>query len=322
MSPVEIVFTSGATEANNLALFGMARHRRTRGSHVIYTALEHSSVVGPCDALETEGFRVSRLGCDALGFVDAEHLEGALTPDTIVASIMLANNEVGTVQPVAEIASLARPRGVVIHCDAAQACGKMRLRPHELGVDLMTLSAHKMHGPRGAGVLFVREGVDLEPLFRGGGQESGRRPGTENVLGAIGLAAALRVAERDLEENVAHMERLRSRLRDGLAEQLPQAVLDGDVSPRLPSILNVRFPGLESEALVLSLDAEGVCVSSGSACYSGDRRPSSVLLAMGLDTASARSALRFSVAADTNEREIDRALVIVPALVDRMNAAP
>ena len=301
VDPKEIIFTSGATEANNLAIFGVPAKR------VITSAVEHPSVLDPCRSLEGRGTRVVRLSCDNTG-----RILPAPGHDADLVSLMLANNEVGTLQPVAELGG-----GKPLHCDAAQASGKIRIRVGELGADLLTLSAHKMHGPRGAGVLYARKDTELQPILLGGGQEFERRAGTENVLAAVGFAAALKIAERDMDGNVAHMEAMRKRLREGLSE-IDDVHWHGHETERLPSILNVSFSYVDGEAVILALDAEGVYVSSGSACASISLEPSHVLKAMGVPRDVARGSARFSVAADTTREEIDHALRVVPGVIAKL----
>ena len=317
-APEEICFLSGATEADNLAVLGTARRRGAPG-HLVTTAVEHSAVLEPCRHLRANGWTLDVVSCDAAGRVAPDAVAAALRPDTALVSVMLANNETGTLQPVREIAALCRARGVTVHCDAAQAGGKLRVRPDDLGVDLLTLSAHKMHGPRGAGLLWVRAGVALQPLLFGGGHEGGLRAGTENVVAAAGFAAALEVAERDLDENVARMERLRGRLREGLAS-IPGLKVNGHDTERLPSVLSVSIPDVEAEAAVLLLDGKRVCVSSGSACMAASVEPSHVLRAMGIPDALARGTLRLSVAADTTDDDVAKALEAIPDAVARLRS--
>lgn len=311
--PGEVVFTSCATEANNLALFGACDALRARGDHVVTSAVEHPSVLEACARLEARGFRVTRVPVDADGRIEAGAVGAALTERTVLVSVMAANNEVGTVQP---IAGIARAKGhALLHTDAAQAMGKIPVGPE--GVDLLTFSAHKIHGPKGIGGLFVRKGTPLFAQIVGGGQEFERRAGTENVALIAGFACALDRALRGREKNAARMEALRARLKTGLAA-LPDARENGHPSERLPSILNVSFEGVEGEAAVLALDAEGVCVSTGSACASMSLEPSPVLRAMGLSAETVRASVRFSVAADTGDEEIALAIEKVPKVVERL----
>jgi cysteine desulfurase len=303
VDPKEVVFTSGATEANNLAVFGVAT------GHVVATAVEHPSVLEACAAFET-----TRVPVDAEGRVDPREVERAIGPRTSLVSVMWGNNETGVIEPAAEIAAIAKARGVPMHVDAAQACGKVRLR---MTGDLMTISAHKMHGPKGAGALLVRRGVRLRARAVGGGQEFERRAGTENVAGILGLAKALELAERELDARTARMTALSSRLRSALA-RLPEVAFNTPERDALPHIVNARFRGVDGEAVVIALDAEGVCVSSGSACASQSLEPSHVLLAMGLTPEEARGSVRFSFGADTTEAEVDRAAEATAKVVARL----
>lgn len=311
--PKEILFTSGATESNNLAIAGAAAALRGRGDHVITSAIEHPCVLESCARLETQGFRVTRLPVDRDGLVDPSAVSKAMTPATILVSVMWVNNEVGAVQPVREVREAAK--GAVFHTDAAQAAGKVPVDAR--ACDLLTLSAHKIHGPKGVGVLLVRKGTPLDPLLVGGGQEFERRAGTENVAGIVGAAAALRIACRDLEANARRLGALRDRLQAGL-ERIPGTRVNGHADRRAPHLVNVSFEAVEGEAVILSLDAEGVCVSSGSACASMSLEPSPVLRAMGLTADQARGSVRFSVSPFTTEAEIDRALGIVPRVIERL----
>ncbi len=295
--PKEVVFTSGATEANNLALFG------TEG-HVVTTAVEHPSVLEACPG-------AARVPVDAGGRVDPAAVGRAMRPETRLVSVMWANNEVGTVQPVAEIAAIVRARGVPLHVDAAQACGKARVR---MVGEMLTLSAHKMHGPKGVGALVVRRGVRLRARQVGGGQEFERRAGTENVAGVVGFAKAMELAEREFDARMARMERLGKRLREGLAEIRDARFVGGG----LPHIVNACFRGVDGEAVIIALDAEGVCASSGSACASQSLEPSHVLVAMGLRPDEARGCVRFSLGADSTEADVEGALAVVPRVIERL----
>lgn len=303
--PREIFFTSCATEANNWALFGVVE--AMRGSRVATSSIEHPSILEACRVLERRGVSVTRLSVDRHGRVDPGSL-----PDADLVSIMWANNEVGTLQPIAEI---ARQRRALLHTDAAQALGKVPVSLE--GIDLLTFSAHKIHGPKGVGGIFVRKGTPIAPLLVGGGQEFEKRAGTENVAMIVGLARAVDLAVRDRERNAARMESLRHRLLRGF-EAIPHVSVNGHPTDRLPGILNVSFEGVDGEAVILALDAEGVCVSTGSACAALGTEPSHVLRAMGLSPDLTRASIRFSVAADTTDEEIDRALETVPRVVDRL----
>lgn len=311
--PKGVLFTSGATESNNLAVAGVAEALRGKGDHVVASAVEHPCVLESCARLEKRGFRVTRLPVDAHGIVDPAEVARAVTPRTILISVMWVNNEVGTIQPMAEIRAAAK--GVLLHTDAAQAVGKVPVGV--AGIDLLTFSGHKLHGPKGTGGLWVRKGAPLAPLLVGGGQEFERRAGTENVAGIVGLAAAMRIACRDLEANARRMAALRDRLEAGLVA-IGDVRVHGLAAPRAPHLSNVSFEHVDGEAVILSLDAEGVCVSSGSACAAMSLEPSHVLKAMGVPHDMARGSVRFSLSALTTGEEIDGALRVIPRVIDRL----
>lgn len=313
--PREIVFTSGATEANHLAVIGAAEAGRDRGDHVVVGALEHPSVLEAAGRLAGRGFRVTRVPAGREGLLDPAEVARAATPGTVLVSVAWVDAEVGALQAIGEIRR-ALPEGVLLHSDAAQAAGKVPVDVRQ--ADLVTFSAHKMHGPKGSGALWVRRGVAVAPLFSGGGQELERRAGTENVAGVAGFAEALARAVRDLEAGARRMEALRERLREGLARRVGGMRVHGPARRRAPHLLNVSFEGVEGEAAVLALDAEGVCAGSGSPCASGGLRPSPALEALGLSEEEARGSVRLSVSASTTEAEIDRALEIIPRVVERL----
>jgi cysteine desulfurase len=310
--PGEIVFTSGGTESDTLAVIGAARALRQRGRHVVTTAIEHAAVLEACRALTREGFDVTFLPVNGDGLVDTERVMDAVRPDTVLASIMLANNEVGTIQPLAEIAAALRARGVIVHSDAVQAGGALDLDVGRLGVDLLSLSAHKIYGPKGAGLLYARRGTQLEPLFPGGGQERGRRGGTENVPGAVGLAVALHLAAGEREMETPRLERLRDHLIDGVLLRVPGVRLTGHRVKRLPGHASFTVDGVNAEALLVDLDIAGIACSSGSACHAGATDPSHVLLALGLPPEVARTGLRLTLGRDTTDADIDRVLEVLP----------
>ncbi|HTF56442.1 MAG TPA: cysteine desulfurase family protein, partial [Planctomycetota bacterium] len=314
--PKGLTFTSGATESDNLALFGAAEALRARGNHIVVSAVEHPAVLETAAELAKGGFEVSHAPVDGDGRVDVAALERLLTPRTTLVSLMAANNEVGTIQPAGEAAALCRARRIVFHSDAAQAAGKVDLK---FEADLVTISSHKMHGPRGAGALYVRPGTPLAPQQVGGGQEFERRAGTENVEAILGFAAAAKAMESDRRETAARVERLRSRLVAGLKAASPLR-LNGHASDRLPHIVSVTFPGCDGEAMVIALDAKGLCVSSGSACASQSMVPSHVLLAMGRSAEETRATVRFSLGWDSTEADVDAAAALVPPVVARLRA--
>ncbi len=308
--PKEIVFTSGATESNALAIAGAAEALRGRGDHLVTSAIEHPSVLETVARLERQGWKVTRVPVDGVGLVDPAKVAAAITPRTVLVSVMTVNNEVGSLQPIAAIRLAAR--GVVFHTDAAQAVGILPVSVRD--VDLLTFSAHKMHGPKGVGGLWIRKGTPLAPQSVGGGQEFERRAGTENVAGVAGLAAAMKAA---CAEPGGRMEPLRERLRAGL-ERLGGIRVWGSPERRAPHVLNVSIEGVDSEAAILALDAAGVCVSSGSACASMSTKPSHVLQAMGVPADLAKASVRFSLSSLTTAEEIDGALAVVPGVVERL----
>ena len=323
--PSEIIFTSGATESDNLALNGVAWDARLRNPsgpapHIITTAIEHHAVLDAARWLQRIGFSVDFAGCDAQGMVDAAEIERLIRPETCLISVMYANNEVGSIQPIAEIAEIARNHGIVFHADATQAAGLLPLNVGELGVDLLSLSAHKFYGPKGVGLLFARKGVKIAWQQHGGGQEGGRRAGTENVAGIVGMAVALEKAEARRGGYAEHCRRLRDRLAEGILEHVPDARLNGPElgSLRLANNLNIELPGVQGETVLLSLDMQDVAASAGSACTTGNSEPSHVLLAMGLDDERARASVRLSVGLSNTPDQIDDALDVLTDTVSRI----
>ena len=313
----EIFFTSGGTEADNWALKGVAELMALKGKttgHIITSAIEHHALLHTAQHLEKQGYAVTYLPVDELGRVSPADVEAAIRPDTVLISIMAANNEIGTIQPVAEIGAVARKHKVLFHTDAVQAVGHIPVDVEAWNVDLLSLSAHKFQGPKGVGALYVRRPLRLPPLLHGGGQEKGRRSGTENVPGVIGMAAALKEAVAHLEAEGARLSALRDRLIDGLT-RLPYTRLTGDPENRLPGTASFVFEGVEGEALLLHLDAKGICASSGSACSSASLDPSHVLLAIGLPHAIAHGSLRLSLGADNTDADVDAMLEAVPEVV-------
>lgn len=305
----EVVFTAGGSESDALALLGYARANRDRGRHLVSTVIEHHAVLHALDALEAEGFEVSRIGVDESGLVDPVRFAQELRADTILASVAQANNEIGTVQPIAALARVARERGVAFHTDAVQAAPWLPLDVAELGVDLLSISAHKFYGPKGVGALYVRSGVAVEPLVYGGGQEFGRRSGTENVAGIVGLAAALELATAGKAARGSRVAALRERLESRILAEIPDARVNG--ASRLPNNLNLSIAGVDSEGLLAGLDLEGIAVSAGSACASGVLEPSHVIAALGLDGRWQRGVIRISLGYDTREEDIDRAASVL-----------
>jgi cysteine desulfurase len=314
-SPKEIVFTSGATESDNAALKGVAEMYREKGDHLITVLTEHKAVLDTCKRLEKSGFRVTYLRVGRDGLIDLGDLSASITDKTILISVMAANNEIGVVQPVAEIGRIARERGVLFHCDAVQAVGKTEFDVNRMQVDLASLSAHKMCGPKGVGALYVRRGTRLAPLLRGGSQEKNRRSGTENVAGIVGFGKAAELALAERESNAARLGALRGRLERGLLE-IPGAAVNGG-GPRVPNTCNISFEGVEAESLLMALDLAGVAVSTGAACAAGAVEPSHVLRAMGLPPERVEGSLRFSLGRANTAEEVDRAAELVAAAVER-----
>jgi cysteine desulfurase len=315
----EVIFTSGGTEGDNFAFQGIAQRNRDRGRHVITSTIEHDAVLRSADALERDGFEVTRLPVDGFGLVDPEALRQALRPDTILVSIMHANNEIGTIEPIPELVAVTRERSqAYFHTDAVQSTGKIPTTIEDLGVDLLSMSAHKLHGPKGVGCLVVRSGVRLEPQMLGGGHERNRRAGTENVAGIVGLARAVTIARRDLDPNTAHLIRLRDRLIAGILDRIPRAQLTGHPQQRLPHHASFLFEGVEGESLLLQLDMEGIAASSGSACTSGSLEPSHVILALGYPRERALGSLRLSVGKGNTDADVDLVLERLPQMVARL----
>ena len=323
-SPSEVVLTSGGTESDNLAIRGAALARQHIGRHLITQATEHHAVLHTMEQLEREGFELTVLGVDRDGFVDPDEVAAAVRDDTTVVSIMLANNEIGTVQPVAEIAAAVKDRNrrTIVHTDAVQAAGAVDIRPDVLGVDMISLTAHKIYGPKGAGALYVRRRTPLQPLQLGGGQEEERRAGTESVAQAVGLAKALQLAEEERNQRTAHASTLRNRLWRELNERVHPLQLNGptDWTRRLPNNLNVSFPGVEGESILLQLDLDGFAASSGSACSTGSTEPSHVLTAIGLDPDTAHSTLRLSLGQSNTEEQIDNIARTIEEITARLRA--
>jgi cysteine desulfurase len=316
--PEEWIFVASGTEADNLAVKGAALAEPD--GHVLVSAVEHPAVARSADWLAGRGYDVERIPVGGEGRVDPDSVRARLRPDTRVVSVMTVNNEVGTLQPVAEIAVLCREAGVTFHTDAAQAPGRVPIDVGALGADLVSVSAHKMHGPKGVGALYCRWGTPIVPLLHGGTHEKGRRAGTENVAGVVGLAAALELALAERVETAPRVAALRDRLEHGLLERVPGASVNGGGAERAPNVTSIAFAYVESEPLLVDMDLQGVCASSGSACSTGAVEPSPVLLAMGKSPEAAWGSVRFSLGRDTTEDEIDHALRVVPPIVARLRA--
>lgn len=315
--PEEIVFTSGGTESDNLALRGVVSTARGR-RHIVTTEIEHSAVLSCCEGLAAEGVEITRVPVEPTGAVRVEAVLAAVRPDTALVSVMLANNETGVIQPVHEIARGLRDRGGLFHTDAVQALGKTPVNVNELGVDLLSVSAHKIGGPKGVGALYVRKGTRLAPILRGGHQERDLRAGTENVPGIAGFGAAVEAAAREMGEWPRRLAEMRDRLEGAIMSGVPDAVVNGGTVPRLPQISNVGFAGIEGEALLLALDVQGITVSTGSACRSGAPEGSHVLKAMGVPAATARGSVRFSLGLGNDAAQIERAATVVVETVRKL----
>jgi len=316
----EIVFTSGGTEADNFALEGVAFASEKKGNHFITTAIEHHAVLETCHFLEKRGFNVTYIPVDRYGMVDPDNVRKAITPGTILISVMHANNEVGTIQPLAETGRIAREAGVYFHTDAVQTAGHIPVDINELGVDLLSISAHKLYGPKGVGALYVRKGTKLVSLMHGGGQERGRRAGTENVPGIVGFGKAAEIARQGIDREVMQLTHLRDKLIAGILERIDHTSLNGHPVKRLPNNINISVDFIEGESMCLTLDLEGICASTGSACSSESLEASHVLLAMGLRHEQAHGSLRFTLGRWTTEEEIERVLNVLPGIVTKLRA--
>jgi len=317
--PEEVIFTSGGTESDNLAIRGMAKVRGRAGAKRIVTSdIEHPAVLKTCQDLAGEGFEVSYVPCTKDGIVRVDLIEEALSPETAVASIMLANNETGVMQPISEIVSLAHERGAAVHVDAVQGVGKIPVDVGALGVDLLSISAHKFYGPKGIGALYVRRGTPLEPIYTGGSHECGLRPGTENIPGIVGFGEAARISKEELPREMKHIAALRDRLERGVLERVDDVLILGASAPRLPNTSSMIVQRVEGEAITLNLSMRGYAISSGSACASGANEPSHVLLAMGLDPAFAQGGIRISLGIENTMEEVDAFLEAFPPVVARL----
>ena len=316
----EICFTSGGTEADNFALEGVAFADEKKGSHIITTAIEHHAILETCKFLEKRGFKVTYLPVDKYGMVDPDDVKKAITPQTILISVMHANNEIGTIQPLAEIGKIAREAGVYFHTDAVQTVGHIPIDVNALGVDLLSTSAHKLYGPKGIGALYIRKGTRIAPFMHGGGQERGRRAGTENVPGIFGFGKAAEIALPEMNEEAARLTELRDEFIAELQTRIDDIHLNGHPVKRLPNNVNVSISFVEGEAMLLNLDMAGICASTGSACSSGNLEPSHVLLATGCSHERAHGSLRFTLGKWTTGEELEKVLDVLPPIVTKLRA--
>jgi cysteine desulfurase len=316
----EIFFTAGGSESDNWALKGVAFANRKKGNHIITSKIEHHGILHTCEYLEKQGFRVTYLDVDEYGIVDLEQLRESITDDTILISIMFANNEIGTIQPIREIGEIAKEKGVYFHTDAVQAVGHIKIDVNELNIDMLSMSAHKFYGPKGIGALYIRQGVKIDPLIGGGGQERNRRAGTENVPGIVGMGKAMELAYENVDEHNERLISLREKLIDKIFKNIDHVRLNGHPTNRLPGNVNVCFKFIEGESLLLSLDMEGIAGSSGSACTSGTLDPSHVLLAIGLPHEIAHGSLRLTLGDFNTEEEVDYVVEKLIEIVSRLRS--
>lgn len=316
--PKEIFFTGSGTEADNWAIKGVAYANREKGRHIITSAIEHHAVIHTCQYLENDGFEVTYLPVDANGLVSPEQVRNAIKPDTILVSIMFANNEIGVIQPISEIGRIAREKGVYFHTDAVQAIGNVKVNTNDMNIDLLSMSAHKFYGPKGIGALYIKKGVRITSFLHGGAQERGRRASTENVPAIVGLGKAIETASSNIEGYNGKLMALRDRTIDEVMKKIPFVRLNGDREKRLPGNVNISFEFIEGESLLLMLDMKGIAASSGSACTSGSLDPSHVLLAIGLPHEIAHGSLRLTFGEDNTDADIDHLMEVLPPIVERL----
>jgi cysteine desulfurase len=316
----EIIFTSGGTEADNFALKGAAYANQKKGNHIITSAIEHHAVLESCKFLGKMGYKITYLPVDKYGLVDPDSVKKAITDKTILISVMHANNEIGTIQPISEIGKIAKEAGILFHSDAVQTAGHIPVNVNELGVDLLSMSGHKLYGPKGVGVLYTRKGSKLTPFMHGGGQERGRRASTENVPGIVGLGQAAELAGQDLEGEAQRLIGLRDKLISGIVQKVDRTHLNGHPVKRLPNNVNISVEFVEGESMCLNMDIVGICASTGSACSSGSLEASHVLLAIGLEHVQAHGSLRFTLGKWTTEEEVEKVLEILPRIIGKLRA--
>lgn len=320
--PEEIVFTSGGTESDNLALVGVALANKSKGNHIITSRIEHKAIIETCEFLKKQGFKITYLDVDEYGLVDPEQLRKSITDKTILVSIMHANNEIGTLEPVGEIGKICRERGVRFHTDAVQSFCKIPIDVEKMNIDFLSASSHKIYGPKGVGMLYVRKGLKLEPLMHGGGHESGRRSGTENVSGIVGFAKAAEIASKGMDKEAERLTALRKKMINRITK-IPNSYLNGHPDRRIPGNVHFRFDFIEGEALIMKLDMAGIEASTGSACSSKDLKASHVLISIGLQPKQAHGSLRISLGRHTNEKDVDYVIKELPKIVSELrNLSP
>lgn len=323
--PREVFFTAGGTESDNWALRGIAATHKNKGNHIITSSIEHHAILHTCQDLEKQGFRVTYLPVDKYGLIDPKHVEDAINDDTILVSIMHANNEIGTIEPIKEIANIIKSKNdkIIFHTDAVQTVGKIPVNVDELGVDLLSISSHKIYGPKGIGALYIRKGTKIAPFMTGGAQENQKRAGTENIPGIVGFGKACELIGQELEEQTKKLLYLRGKLIKNILEKIPNSRLNGHPTQRLPHNANFCFEFIEGESMLLNLDMKGICASSGSACTSGSLEPSHVLLAIGLPHEIAHGSLRLTLGRDNTEEQVDYVIQVLPEIVQKLrNMSP
>lgn len=318
--PREIIFTSGGTESNNLAIKGVAYRNKAKGNHIITTAIEHMSVINICKYLQKQGFEITSISVDKQGLVDLEKVKEAITDKTILISVMYANGEIGTIQPIAEIGKLAKENDIVFHVDAVAAAGKVPINVKEENIDLLTLSSNDLYGPKGVGALYVKKGTKIISIIQGGGQETGLRSGTENIPGIVGMGKSAELAQQRMESESKRLTKMRDKLIKGVLDKIPYSFLNGHPTQRLPNNANIRFSYIEGESLILGLDMHGIQVSSGSACTSKTLEPSHVLRAIGLPHEQAHGSLVFTMGKQNPQEDVDYVLEVLPDVVKRLRA--
>jgi cysteine desulfurase len=318
-SPEEVIFTSGGTESDNFAIKGVAQALKAKGNHIITTAIEHPAVLNTCRSLEKEGYNVTYLGVDECGVISLEELKKSITDKTVLITIMYANNEVGTIEPIVEIGQIAKERGVYFHTDAVQVVGKLDFKVRDTKIDLLSMSGHKIYGPKGIGAIYIKKGTKITPQIFGGHHEMGKRAGTENVAGIVGLGKAAELARKEIGEE-AGIKSLRDYLYKGITSVIEDTHLNGHPEKRLPNTLNMSFTYLEGESIILNLDMEGIAASTGSACTSGTLEPSHVLTAMGLDAVNTQGSVRFSLGRDNTKEDMDYVIGVLPPIIKRLRA--